>query len=147
MQFHPESHLSGIKLLKTLLIIEMLRSRIIPSILIHKNGLYKTVNFKSPKYIGDPINTVRIFNEKEVDELIIFDIDATVNNLDPNFELISKLAAECRMPICCRGVRSLNDIEKIISLGVEKVSLSSAAIKNNNLIQAASKELGVKVLL
>ena len=121
----------------------MLRSRIIPSILIHKKGLYKTVNFKSPKYIGDPINAVRIFNEKEVDELIIFDIDSTVNELNPNFDLISKLASECRMPICYGGgIKTLYDIEKIISLGVEKVSISSAAINNINLIQEASKRVG-----
>ena len=68
----------------------MLRSRLIPSLLIKNNGLVKTRNFKEPKYVGDPINAVRIFNEKEVDEIMISDIDATVKNIDPNFSLIKK---------------------------------------------------------
>ena len=76
----------------------MLRSRIIPCLLIHKNGLVKTINFKDPKYVGDPINAVKIFNEKEVDELIVLDIDATRENRAPNFKMIKNLADECRMP-------------------------------------------------
>ena len=76
----------------------MLRSRIIPCLLIHKNGLVKTNQFDKPKYVGDPINAVKIFNEKEVDEIIILDIDKTVKNEKPNFELIQKLANESRMP-------------------------------------------------
>ena len=70
----------------------MLRPRIIPSLLIQENGLVKTVNFKNPKYVGDPINAVKIFNEKEVDELAIFDIDATAKNLEPNYSLIQRIA-------------------------------------------------------
>ena len=121
----------------------MLRSRIIPSLLIHNKGLYKTINFSNPKYIGDPINTVKIFNEKEVDELILFDIDATVKGEKPDFKLIAQLAAECRMPICYGGgVKTLSEIEEIISLGVEKVSLSSSALKNPQLIKEASKRVG-----
>ena len=72
----------------------MLRPRIIPCLLIHNGGLVKTTNFSQPKYVGDPINAVRIFNEKEADELIVLDIDATIKNKDPNFELIRKLASE-----------------------------------------------------
>ena len=78
----------------------MLRPRIIPSLLIHKGGLIKSKGFKEFKYIGDPINAVRIFNEKEADELMVFDIDATRNQSIPNFNIINKLAAECRMPLC-----------------------------------------------
>ena len=78
----------------------MLRPRVIPSLLIKNKGLVKTTNFKDPKYVGDPINAVRIFNEKEVDEIMISDIDATVKNLEPDFNLIKNLAAECRMPLC-----------------------------------------------
>jgi cyclase len=81
----------------------MLRPRIIPSLLIRDKGLVKTLNFKSSKYIGDPINAVRIFNEKEVDELAIFDIDATVHNKEPDYLLIEKLANQSRMPLCYGG--------------------------------------------
>ena len=81
----------------------MLRPRIIPSLLVHRKGLVKTVRFKSPKYVGDPINAVKIFNEKEVDELAIFDIDATVLCREPDYVLIEKLANQSRMPICYGG--------------------------------------------
>jgi cyclase len=81
----------------------MLRPRIIPCLLIHNKGLVKTVAFGSPKYVGDPINAVRIFNEKEVDELIVLDIDASVQGREPDYETIRHLAAECRMPLCYGG--------------------------------------------
>ena len=78
----------------------MLHPRIIPNLLIHKKGLVKTVNFKNPKYVGDPLNAVKIFNEKSVDELIVTDIDASVKGDEPDYELIEKIAMECRMPLC-----------------------------------------------
>ena len=81
----------------------MLRPRIIPCLLLQDNGLVKTVNFKNPKYVGDPINAVRIFNEKEVDELVIFDIDATVLKNEPNYGLIERIANQSRMPLCYGG--------------------------------------------
>ena len=81
----------------------MLRPRVIPCLLIRNAGLVKTVKFGSDKYVGDPINAVRIFNEKEVDELIVLDIDATTQGREPNFGLIKILAAECRMPLCYGG--------------------------------------------
>ena len=81
----------------------MLRPRIIPCLLVHKGGLVKTQGFKDAKYVGDPINAVKIFNEKEADELIVLDIDATVHGREPDFALIAKLAAECRMPLCYGG--------------------------------------------
>ena len=81
----------------------MLRSRVIPCLLVHNKGLVKTVKFKSPKYVGDPINAVKIFNEKEVDELIVLDIDATVNGVEPNYQMIQYLANESRMPLCYGG--------------------------------------------
>jgi len=109
----------------------MLRPRIIPVLLVHKGGLVKTVRFGDPKYVGDPINAIRIFNEKEVDELMVADIDATVQGREPNYELIQNLAAECRMPLCyAGGVKTPEQIEKIIALGVEKVALSSTATQN-----------------
>jgi len=78
----------------------MLHTRIIPCLLIHEGGLVKTVGFKAPKYVGDPINAVKIFNEKESDELMVLDIDASVRGMEPDYQLISRLAAECRMPLC-----------------------------------------------
>lgn len=121
----------------------MLLPRIIPYLLIHKGGLYKTVNFKNPKYVGDPLNAVKIFNEKYVDELVIIDIDATVENKIPNYTLIKNIASQCRMPVCYGGgIKTVQQIEKIIGLGVEKVAISSAAINNPNLILEASRRVG-----
>ena len=121
----------------------MLRSRIIPCLLVRNGGLVKTVRFGSPKYVGDPINAVRIFNEKEVDELIVADIDATVQNREPDYTLIAKLAAECRMPLCYGGgVRTVGQVEKIISLGVEKVAVSAAAVRTPELVSEAARRVG-----
>ncbi|MDO8965695.1 AglZ/HisF2 family acetamidino modification protein [Algoriphagus sp.] len=121
----------------------MLRSRIIPCLLVHKKGLVKTVNFKDPKYVGDPINAVKIFNEKEVDELMVLDIDATVENRGPNFEMIRNLAQECRMPFCYGGgVTTVEQAKRIIELGAEKVALSTSAVKNPLLLSEIGKAVG-----
>lgn len=121
----------------------MLRPRIIPCLLISNKGLVKTVKFGSPKYVGDPINAVKIFNEKESDELIVLDIDATANGAAPDYATITKLAAECRMPLCYGGgVREVAQARKIIGLGVEKVAISSAALSNPNLIAEIASEIG-----
>ena len=121
----------------------MLRSRIIPSLLFQKNGLVKTKQFSFSKYLGDPLNTVKIFNEKNVDEIIFSDIEATVNNQEPNYIQIEKIANMCRMPICyAGGIKNIFQIEKIISYGVEKVGISSAAIEQPNLIREAAKIFG-----
>ncbi len=121
----------------------MLRPRIIPCLLVRNKGLVKTVNFKDGKYVGDPINAVRIFNEKKVDELIVLDIDATQKRTEPDYSLIGKLAAECRMPFCYGGgIRDSNQARRIISLGVEKVALSAAAVEAPDLVTAISNELG-----
>lgn len=121
----------------------MLRPRVIPCLLVKNGGLVKTVQFSNPKYVGDPINAVRIFNEKEVDELIVVDIDATVQNREPDYELIKNLAAECRMPLCYGGgVKTVDQIQKIISLGVEKVALSSAVVETPELISNAAARVG-----
>lgn len=121
----------------------MLRPRIIPCLLLKNGGLVKTVCFGSPKYVGDPINAVRIFNEKEVDELIVVDIDATVQNRELNYKMIANLAAECRMPLCYGGgVQTSEQVQKIISLGVEKVALSAAAINTPGLITKAAEHAG-----
>jgi cyclase len=121
----------------------MLRPRIIPSLLLHDNGLVKTINFKAPKYVGDPINAVRIFNEKEVDELAFFDIDATVFGKEPDYALIEKLANQSRMPLCYGGgVKTVEQAQKIFGLGIEKIALSSAAIQNPQLITQIADRVG-----
>lgn len=121
----------------------MLRPRIIPCLLIQDGGLVKTVKFKDPKYVGDPINAVKIFNEKEADELIVIDIDATANAVEPNYAQIAKLAAECRMPLCYGGgIRTAQQAKNIIALGVEKVAISSAAFENPHLISQIAEEIG-----
>ena len=121
----------------------MLRPRIIPCLLVHDGGLVKTVAFKEPKYVGDPINAVKIFNEKEADELIVLDIDATVNKAEPDYKLIAQLAAECRMPLCYGGgVRTAEQAKRIVGLGVEKVAISAAAIEDPSLISRIATEIG-----
>jgi cyclase len=121
----------------------MLRPRIIPSLLLHDKGLVKTVNFKSPKYVGDPINAVRIFNEKEVDELAFFDIDATILNKEPDYTLIEKLANQSRMPLCYGGgVKTIYQAQKIFGLGIEKIALSSAVIKTPQLVTQIAERMG-----
>ncbi len=121
----------------------MLRPRIIPCLLIHKGGLVKTVQFGSPKYVGDPLNAVRIFNEKEVDELMVIDIDASRQGHAPNEAVIANLAAECRMPLSYGGgVKTVDQIERLIALGVEKVAVSSAAIADRDLIPRAAARVG-----
>ncbi|MGX4803509.1 AglZ/HisF2 family acetamidino modification protein [Bradyrhizobium guangdongense] len=105
--------------------------------------MVKTVCFKDPKYVGDPINAVKIFNEKEADELAVFDIDVTVRAAEPNFRMISKLAAECRMPLCYGGgVKTVSQARQIIGLGVEKIALSSAAVETPELIAETAREIG-----
>lgn len=121
----------------------MLRPRLIPCLLLKNGGLVKTVRFGQPKYVGDPLNAVRIFNEKGVDELIVADIDATARKCEPNYKMIANLAAECRMPLCyAGGVRTAEQVERIVSLGVEKVAISSAAIETPELISEAAKRVG-----
>jgi cyclase len=121
----------------------MLRPRIIPCLLLHDKGLFKTVNFKSPKYVGDPINSVRIFNEKEVDELVFFDIDATVLNKEPDYILIKKLANQSRMPLCYGGgVKTVEQAQRIFGLGIEKISLSSAVVQNPHLVTQIADRVG-----
>ena len=121
----------------------MLRPRITPCLLVHEGGLVKTVGFKDPKYVGDPINAVKIFNEKESDELIVLDIDATRLGKEPDYKLIQDLAAECRMPLAYGGgVRTPEQAKRIIELGVEKVCLGSAAIEDPSCIRRIADAVG-----
>jgi cyclase len=112
-------------------------------LLVRNKGLVKTVKFGDGKYVGDPINAVKIFNEKEADELIVFDIDATAAGVAPDYSMIRKLAAECRMPLCYGGgIKTIEQARQIIGLGVEKVAISSAALSDPGLIAAIAAEIG-----
>jgi cyclase len=121
----------------------MLNPRIIPCLLIHNKGLVKTVMFKEPKYVGDPINAVKIFNEKEVDELIVVDIDASREGREPNYILIENLASECRMPLCYGGgIKTVEQAQRIFGLGVEKIAVSSIAVLNPDIITEMASRVG-----
>jgi imidazole glycerol-phosphate synthase subunit HisF len=121
----------------------MLDPRIIPCLLVHNKGLVKTVKFKDSKYIGDPINAVKIFNEKEVDELVVLDIDATIENREPDYKMIENLANECRMPLCYGGgIKTAFQAQRILSLGVEKIAISSAVFGNPGLVTEISSQVG-----
>jgi cyclase len=121
----------------------VLRPRIIPCLLLHRGGLVKTDRFANPKYVGDPINAVRIFNEKEADEVIVVDIDATVEGQEPNFQLIAHLARECRMPLCYGGgIRTAEQAKRIVGSGVEKVSISSSFVDRPALVSEIAEEVG-----
>lgn len=121
----------------------MLRPRITPCLLVRDGGLVKTVQFQNAKYLGDPINAVKIFNEKAADELVVLDIDATANGAEPDLKLIARLAVECRMPLCYGGgIKTARQAKQIIALGVEKVAVSSAIIYNPRLVAEISQEIG-----
>ena len=121
----------------------MVRKRIIPCLLLHKKGLYKTKKFKEPTYIGDPINAAKIFNEKKVNELVVFDIDASVKNFEPNYRIIGNIVSECFIPITYGGgVKSINQMEKLFKLGIEKISLSTEIILNPNFLTEAANIFG-----
>ncbi len=123
----------------------MLRSRIIPSLLLHDGGLVKTRQFKNPKYVGDPLNAVKIFNEKAVDELMFVDIDATVMGRGPNMVLLRSLAMESRMPLCYGGgVTNAEHASRIVATGFEKVSISAAALNRPALIKEMSEAIGAQ---
>ncbi len=126
----------------------MLRSRIIPCLLISKKGLVKTERFSSPKYVGDPINAVKIFNEKKVDELVIFDIDSSRYNKSPDLNKLKIIANESRMPLTYGGgINSAKEAQEIISLGYEKISISNSAINNTQIIKEISNEIGSQSLV
>lgn len=121
----------------------MLNKRLIPVILIKDRLVYKTVGFKKPRYIGDPINIIHLFNEKEVDEIAILDIDASNEGRTPDFEFISKLAQECFMPMSYGGgISSVDQMSTLFKLGIEKVILNTNAFKNIELVRAGADNFG-----
>jgi cyclase len=120
-----------------------LRSRFIPVLLYSNKGFVKTFNFKNPKYLGDPINVIKIFNEKNANEITIFDIDVSSKGTNINFDLLKRVSRESRMPVCYGGgVKDIETAEKLLSIGIEKISLSSAAILDPTLIEKISNRIG-----
>lgn len=123
----------------------MYRPRLIPCLLLDGQRFIKTTKFSTPAYIGDPINTVKIFNEKEVDEIIILDVQASKRNGTPNFNYVESLASECFMPLCYGGgVTSLYDAEKLIASGVEKISINTAALRLPSLLGQIARRYGIQ---
>ena len=126
----------------------MLRTRVIPCLLLKGRGLVKTVHFAQPKYVGDPINAVRIFNGKEVDELMLLDITASEEGRGPNFELIAEIAEECFMPMAYGGgITTMSDIVRVLQLGVEKVVLNASALNRPELVTEAAREFGAQAIV
>lgn len=123
----------------------MLRPRIIVSLLINNGRLVKTKKFSDERYIGDPLNAVRIYNEKQCDELIIFDISASNNNRDPDYDLLEKIATVSNMPLCYGGgVTNVHVAEKLIRLGFEKISVSTQFLRDTNIVKEMSEKLGAQ---
>ena len=126
----------------------MLATRLMPCLLMSNGALVKTVKFKNPTYVGDPVHAVRIFNQKEVDELILLDIEATTHHRGIDYETLEKVVSECFMPICYGGgVNTLEDIRRLFNLGIEKVSLGNAAFENPDLIRQAAAEFGNQAIV
>jgi cyclase len=118
-------------------------NRVIPCLLLQDGGLVKTQGFRRPRYVGDPINAVRIFNDKYVDELVFLDIDASRTGAEPNYDLIQRIAGECFMPLCYGGgIRTLEQARRIVAAGVEKIAVNSMAIEQPGLLTELSRELG-----
>lgn len=113
-----------------------LRPRIIPVILLHRQGVYKTKNFKNPSYIGDPLNIVKIFNDKEVDELILLDIEASSKSKDPDYKSLYDIAGEAFMPIAYGGgINRLDQVEELFKTGIEKIILNSVLLNDLNIVE------------
>lgn len=121
----------------------MLKHRIIPCLLLNKGKLVKTLKFAQPKYVGDPINAIRIFNDKEVDELIVLDITASKEQRDPDYGLVERFAGECFMPLCYGGgIQTFEQAKHLFALGVEKICLQTSAYKNPKLITQIADHFG-----
>lgn len=126
----------------------LLRPRVIPCLQLRNNSLVKTCKFQNPRYIGDPINAVKIFNEKCVDELILLDITATTDKRSPNFSLLEQIASEAFMPLAYGGgVQTLEEIKKLLGLGFEKIVINSSAVNNPKLIDEASALTGCQSIV
>jgi imidazole glycerol-phosphate synthase subunit HisF len=126
----------------------MLTVRVIPCLLVCNRKLVKTVKFKNPAYVGDPVNAIKIYNEKEVDELIVLDITASVEGRAPNFGMIADIAGECFMPLTYGGgIRKLGDLCRLFKIGVEKVAFNSSVTENPGCIREAVREFGSQSII
>ena len=128
----------------------MVRYRIIPTLLLHNKGLYKTVqyNLKKGKYVGDPINAIKIFNDKYVDELIFLDIDASKEKREPDFEILKNIASECFMPVAYGGgITTLDQIKKVFQIGIEKVILNTVLLTDITFLNKASSLYGAQSIV
>ncbi len=126
----------------------MLAVRLMPCLLMSSGALVKTTRFKDPIYVGDPVNAVRIFNQKEVDELVILDICSTSQSYGIDYDTLGKVVGECFMPICYGGgVNTIQEMRKLFSLGIEKISLGSAAFLRPGLIKDAVAEFGSQAIV
>lgn len=126
----------------------MIRPRVIPALLLKGQGLVKTVKFKDPKYLGDPINIVRIFNDKEVDEIVLLDITATPENRAPQFGLLKNIASEAFIPLAYGGgIRSMDDVRKLLGIGIEKLIMNTSAVENPSLIREAADYAGSQAVV
>jgi cyclase len=121
----------------------MIKPRVIPALLLKGQGLVKTVKFKEPKYLGDPINIVRIFNDKEVDELVLLDITATPEKRGPQFDLLKNIASEAFIPLAYGGgIRSMDDVRKLLSIGIEKLIMNTSAVETPSLVREVADHAG-----
>ena len=121
----------------------MIKPRVIPALLLRGQGLVKTVKFKEPKYLGDPINIVRIFNDKEVDELVLLDITATPEKRGPQFDLLKNIASEAFIPLAYGGgIRSMDDVRKLLSIGIEKLIMNTSAVETPSLVREVADHAG-----
>jgi cyclase len=123
----------------------MRRVRVIPVLLLDKGKLVKTVNFKQPNYIGDPVNAVKIFNDKEVDEIVLLDITATKEKREPNYSKIEEICSEAFMPFAYGGgINSLHQVDRLFQLGIEKVVLNSVLNKDISLVKQIADKYGAQ---
>jgi len=126
----------------------VLRVRVIPCLLLRDGGLVKTVRYRRPAYVGDPINTVRIFNELEVDELAFLDITASIERRDPDLSVLQEIADECFMPLAYGGgIREVSMAERILQIGFEKVIINSASFDNPQLITELARRFGSQAVI
>lgn len=126
----------------------MFRTRVIPCLLLRGRGLVKTRKFTDPVYVGDPVNAVRIFSEKEADEMVVLDIDASREGRDPDYELVAEIAGECFMPMAYGGgIRTLEQVRRLIRSGVEKVVVNSAALESTRVITEAAEVFGSQAVV
>ena len=124
----------------------MLKHRVIPCLLLRNGGLVKTIKFADPKYVGDPINAIRIFNDKEVDELMVLDITASKEKKEPNYALIEQFASECFMPLSYGGgIKTMEQAQRLFNSGIEKICLQTSVLDNFSLVKNLSDKWGSRI--